>query len=366
MKSTKKKNLVFVIGSLSGGGAERVVSILSNGLVDFYNVSIICIFEDKVEYDINPNINYKFIDLSNQKGIIKKNIKRLVLMSEQIKETNADVIISFLSYVNIFVLISQFFSRKKIIICERNDPNSEITNKFLQKFRNFLFSFRRRNYFVFQTEYVKNMFSKKIKRNSIVIYNPIKSTLPVRNVNSNIKKKIVCVARLDPSKNISLLLKAFSLFIQVKNDYILEIYGKGPLFNELNQLSNELKISEKVFFRGFSSNIFECIEDSEMFVLPSNYEGISNAMLEAMAIGIPVICTDCPAYGARIFIKPGVNGFLTELDNIQMLYEKMLLISENKELQISSIMSAEKLQKQLSEERIVRSWVNFIDKVGDL
>lgn len=114
---------------------------------------------------------------------------------------------------------------------------------------------------------------------------------------------MVSVARLQPQKNHKLLLKAFAEFVKEYSEYELHLFGIGELEEELRRQAKQLQIEDRVMFRGFSANVKEEIRDSAMFVLSSDYEGISNSMIEALAMGVPVIATDCPAGGKNLYSK---------------------------------------------------------------
>lgn len=108
------------------------------------------------------------------------------------------------------------------------------------------------------------------------------------------EKRIVAVGRLEPQKNHKLLIEAFACFREQDPEYTLELYGKGSMERELRDLTESLGIASSVIFRGFSEHVREEIRGAAMYVLSSDYEGISNSMLEALALGVPVIATDCP------------------------------------------------------------------------
>lgn len=116
-------------------------------------------------------------------------------------------------------------------------------------------------------------------------------------------KSILIAGRLAPQKNIQLAIKAFYKFSKIHNDYVLKIFGQGPQKNELESLIRKLGITSKVRLEGFSDRIYEEMNKAGMYLSTSNYEGISNSMLEALGLGMPVIVTDCPVGGARQYVK---------------------------------------------------------------
>ena len=111
-----------------------------------------------------------------------------------------------------------------------------------------------------------------------------------------------------PQKNHKMLIKAFSLFGAKHGDYELVIYGRGETEDakkDLLQYIEEMDVNNSVTIKEPIDNVHEEIKDSTMFVLSSDYEGVSNALLECLAMGLPCISTDCPCGGSRMLIKDG-------------------------------------------------------------
>lgn len=96
-------------------------------------------------------------------------------------------------------------------------------------------------------------------------------------------------------------------------------------------------------------------------VSSSDYEGISNSMLEALAIGLPCICTDCPVGGAKMVIKNNINGILIPVGDQKALEQKMILLAENDELIEKLSQNAVKIRTKLSISNIADEWISFIE-----
>ena len=166
---------------------------------------------------------------------------------------------------------------------------------------------------------------------------------------------------MEPVKNQQLLIHAFAEFVKEHEDYKLEFFGKGSLEEELWELAKALGIEEKVVFHGFCANVKEKIHDSSMFVLCSNYEGVSNSMIEALAMGIPVIATDCPVGGARSCIKHGENGLLIPVGDQEALTKCMIELAENNELSERLSVNAEKIREKCTVERIANQMLQALE-----
>ena len=234
--------------------------------------------------------------------------------------------------------------KHRFLVSERNDP-SRMSG---QKIRDW--SYRKADKLIFQTDDVKKYFSDDIQRKSAVIPNPVSNDLP-EPYQGERKKRIVSVGRLQPQKNHKLLLEAFAIFHEVYADYELHIFGIGKLENDLKMQAEQLHIEDCVVFRGFSSNVQREIWDCAMFVLSSDYEGISNSMIEALAMGVPVISTDCSG-GSRIYIENGVNGILTPVGDKKALSEAMIMLADDPELARKLSINGTKIKEQCGLEKI--------------
>ena len=229
--------------------------------------------------------------------------------------------------------------------------------------RDLLYGCAKCNAVVFQTEGAKSYFNNKIQSKGSIILNPIRKNLPEHSKEKD-SRRIVSVGRLNSQKNYTLLLEAFALFCQKYNDYKLEIYGKGEQEETLKKLAKTLGIEDRVIFEGFRNDVHEKIADATMFVMSSDYEGLSNALLEAMAMGLPCISTDSPPGGARMVIKNGQNGLLVPVGNKEKLMEAMDSIAANAEMAEKMGRNAAEMRDLLSEERICSQWEKLIKVVS--
>jgi len=352
------KKVCFVMPAMLGGGAERVVTVLSEYLIEQgYPVKICLMNQNIVEYKLPAEVVIDASFIRGKKGI-RKSLWRLHDLRSMMKEDRETTYISFFSMFNIYLLTAGLGLNRKIIVSERLDPRKSIPNKkWLFALRSFLY--KRAMKIVFQTPDAMGCFDEKIRKNGVVISNPLKDGLPERFEGIR-KKEIVTFARLEPQKNYPLLIDAFALFVNKYPQYKLSIYGKGSCEELLKEKVQTKGLSDKVIFQGFVRDLHERIRDCAMFVLPSDYEGLSNSMLEAMAIGLPCICTDCPPGGARMFIKNGENGFLTPVGDRDRMFEIMDRIAEDEKLADKISKEAVKVRELLSKDNICSLWIKII------
>lgn len=308
--------IIFVLPDMPGGGSERVVALLSNEYVKRgYEVAILLFAGSQVVYPLDERVEI-FIAGEASGGNPLVMLKRVAKMRRYYKENKDSYIFSFCVMGTVFSAIALMGMRRRMLVSERNDP----TRIKHQKLRDW--AYNKTEKIIFQTEDMKNLFSEKLQKKSVVIPNPVSDGMPEPYEGIR-KKKVVSVARLQPQKNHKLLLDAFALFHEKYPDYELHLFGIGELEEALRNQAKCLGIQDKVLFRGFTSNVKEEIWDSAMFVLSSDYEGISNSMIEALAMGVPVISTDCPVGGSKTYIEDQVSGLLTPVGDAQALFEAM-------------------------------------------
>ena len=289
------KRIFFITNELSGGGAERVMSVLANYLCGAACEVKFLIFQKmNQEYPLDKSIE-KIMWQDRKSGDA---IGQIRFIRKYMKENPGATFVSFFTHQNLYTIIVSIGLKVKVVVSERNDPEHSINGVFKKFIRKILYASPLCNTIIFQTQGAKAYFTQKIQKKGVIIPNPLKEGLPEPYIGER-EKTVVSFGRFEPQKNYSLLIKAFAEFVIDHDEYVLQLYGQGSLENELHELANVLGITDKIQFMGFDKNVHEKILKAGMFVLPSNYEGLSNSMLEAMAIGLPVICTDCPPGGAR-------------------------------------------------------------------
>lgn len=192
-----------------------------------------------------------------------------------------------------------------------------------------------------------------------MIHNPVYIDINRYKVPNKFDNRIVAVGRLSNQKNYQMLIEAFSI---IKDDFPqcnLEIYGEGPLRDELDSLIKKYGLSDRVFLMGAFPDVLERIYGSRLFVMSSKYEGMPNALMEAMSMGIPVISTDCPCGGPSELIQDGVNGFLCENGDPVALSRKMSYVLRKDNL--NTVIKNEKLIcRTHSQDSIFREWERYM------
>lgn len=347
------ETVVFITPSMEGGGAERVMATLANEFAERgFSVVIVLTRSEKSVYQLKEKIDL----VTNSSGYSAAGQVRF--LRKILKEYRGAVFISFLTYQNMYTLLAGVGLRQRIIVSERNDPATMLDGRdYLSGIRTLLYMMAER--VVFQTKDARRYFSRRIQKKGVIIPNPVRDDLPEPYSGSR-EKRFVAYSRLDKQKNIPMMLEAFAKFSQIHAGYTLSIYGKGEEKEELQRIAVRLGIAGQVEFCGFSETVHREIIKAAAFLSSSDYEGISNSMLEAMAIGLPCICTDCPIGGTKMFIRDGWNGMMTEVGNSDEMAQKMCRLAENEALSVLISQNAVRIRTGLSPDVIAEKWMKIL------
>lgn len=350
----KSREVVFISNFFGDGGAARVISVLAEELANRgYEVTICSYpFKDREEYHHVTNVKYVKFEMKHQKGPLYK-IERIAKLRKEIKKHKGATVISFEYFMNMQTIVAMIGLHNRLIISERNDPVRVGGKTPTKQMRNLLYGFA--DCLVCQTQDSLEYFPEKIQEKSVVIMNPIKANLPEPWLGER-KKKIVNFCRLEKQKNLPLLIDAFEIFYQKHPDYTLVIYGDGRECDNLEEYIRTRGLEAVVAVHPAVQDIHDRIKDAMMFVSSSDYEGLSNSMIEAMAIGLPTICTDCPCGGARMVIQNGVNGLLVSVRNKEEMSEKIAYLADNKKIREQIGEKACEVREKLGINKIIYEW----------
>lgn len=352
------QRVTFLINRISAsGGAERVMTVLANQFVmRGIETTIITRQETDCVYPLDHRVKVLSTAVSCANKLVR-NVKRNMLLRRLIVESNPDVVISFMTSMNIQAALFMAGLKYPLVISERNNPETDISRRD-KLFVKLLYP--RCQGFVFQTEDAKNWFPESIQKRGTIICNPISENLPERKAVQ--KGKIVNVGRLTRQKNQRMLIDAFGAYHARNESSTLTIYGVGPDEQALRSYIDECGLFDSVKLAGFSRNVMEEIADAELFVLSSDYEGMPNALIEAMGIGIACISTDCPCGGPRTLIEDGKNGVLVEVGNATKLAEAMDKVLSDDGWRTELEREARKLREALEPSAIADQWLEYCQR----
>lgn len=304
--------IVLYIDMMDRTGAQRVMGNLAEYLVSKeYEVVMVNDFRldpSIPQYELPPEVKRVYLREKLSGNPIQKNIQRIRNLREVVKKENPEIVLSFLGHPNIRMLIATLGLGVKKIVSVRNDPNREYGAGGVKKwFARQLFKLA--DGCVFQTEDAAQYFPESVRKKSRVIFNPVAPKF-FDTTRKQPFHNIITAGRMELQKNQKILIKAFSEIAADFPDEKLIIYGDGPLRPELAALCKELNVDDQVEMPGNVADIEKILAETKLFILPSNYEGMPNALMEAMAVGVPVVATNCPCGGPRSLIESDEQGLL--------------------------------------------------------
>ncbi len=352
------KNYMFVVPSLSKGGAERVVSVLASGLAEKgYTVSILRYFKTDADYSVSEKVNV--ITLSQNESDYDRMSKFVLFykMHKVFKEHNPDYIIPFLRRVNIQTVLASFGYFKRIVYTVRVSPY--IDGGMLGKIHAFLINHTNKT--IVQNNEQKEFYDKNVQKRIYILPNPVNEQfLETQTVFDHTKEfRVISSGRLTKQKNFSMLIKAFSKFSEQKENVYLDIYGEGEEKENLQALVDSLNMQKRIMLKGRINDLPNVYKKASLYVMSSNYEGMPNALLEAMAIGLPCVSTDCKT-GPKEMIRNGENGLLVPTNDEGELLEALNFMFNNKDEAIKMGKNARKdVFENYTVEKIVDKFLVF-------
>ncbi len=357
------QKVIFVTISMRGGGTERVISILANCMVKMgYEVTIMMIAESGIEYELDSRIRCVCVSEATNGSLLGR-LERIRKMRKEIRQNQDAYVFAMGTVASMFTVMAAMGLKNKVVVSERNDPNvfnGRQIRKAEEILRNILYSCAK--YVVLQTVDTMECFPKRFHKKCVVIWNPIPNNLPNPGNYKEREKTILDVGRLIPTKNHQMMIRVFARFCEMFPEYKLLIFGDGPEKKNLQDLIDNLHLQERVFLKGFSDSIYEELKKGGIYVSTSITEGISNSLIEALAMGIPTVATDCPVGGARACIRDGENAFLIPVNDEEQLLNRLEKIVTDKALQKKFSENSVKVRSDYSEEAISKRWLGLFEK----
>ena len=353
---------IITVGYLHGsGGAEKQIILLSNQLAQRGHEVTLCVLNEyNSPYPISEKVN--IVDLTDEEGTGRLRIlRRYRAFKKTVEKCKPDVIVNYNLQSAYFCLGISKKARGKVVYSERGDPYDNEYSGLLGRVRDFTVA--RMDGLVFQSEGARDFFSVAVRKKSIIIHNSVnvpQDKYPIPNVR---EKRIVNVGRLHPQKNQHLLIDAFSQIAGTFPQYTIDIYGDGELHDELQQHINKCALNDRIKIHPSRKDIWDCIHKASLFVLTSDYEGMPNALMEAMALGLPCISTDCRPGGARSLIEDGVNGYIVPVKSATELALKMSKCLSHKDISERIAANARQIVLTHNDKILFDKWNKYLLRV---
>lgn len=353
------KKIMFYINAIHDGGAERVMVNLAKYFSENgYDTSLVTSFRDTWEYPLASTVRRLSLEETEIKqSRIKRNLSRIKKLRDLCKSEKPDILVSFMEEPNFRAILATRGLPVKTLVSVRNDPNKEYAGKLGWFVGKVLLPMA--DGCVFQTSDAQKWFPERLQNKSKIIYNAVKEDF-YNVVRKPVRGEIVTCGRLTEQKNHGMLINAFAEAQKTYPFARLKIYGEGELRGKLQEQIVRLHLEDKAFLMGATNNVAEALQTADLFVLSSDYEGMPNALMEAMAAGVPCISTDCPCGGPKELLNGAEQKTLVPVGNTVSLAEKMKEYLSEELLQYDTM---KKLAQKFNPEIINQQWKKYVDSL---
>ncbi len=362
---TEEKKIAFYIGSLRKGGAERVfVNLADYFQKEGYRVVMVTQYRFEEEYDLPAGVGRILSDIGEQE-VTKSRIRNFFLRLNKLhviwKTEKPNLVLSCIGKNNFMAVVSTIGTGTKAVVSVVGEAAEEYPTRLMRMLANFLFP--RAAGVILQTERSRGFFSKRAAARAVVLPNSLNPVFIRPRFEGEREKEIVSVGRMDANKNHEMQLRAFAALQPEFGDHTLTIYGDGELRPFIEELAGKLGISERVRFPGVVPDIADRIGKASLFLLTSYSEGVSNALIEALALGLPVIATDVPSGGTEELMKEGINGLIIPAGDQKALEQAMRKMLGDPAYADRLGREAAKIQERLAPERVNALWKAYFEGI---
>lgn len=363
-QNMSRARILMVLPSLSVGGAERVASEMLNfWAADNRDVALITLATAELDhYGLDQRVRRTSLDQMRPSTSVwnglTSNWQRIHKLRAAVLSQAPDVVVSFIDRTNILVLSALLGTGIPVVVSERVDPRHRHIDLPRRLARRCLYPCA--HAVVVQTQSIAHWATRWLPQDKVqVIHNPI-SAMPEPRGFENREQKAVAMGRLTRQKGLDLLLRAFAASHMAANGWSLDILGDGPERENLQNLIHCLDLNQQVQLVGVVKEPWRHLDQAQVFILPSRYEGFPNALLEAIAMGCSCIAADCQSGPAEI-IEDGVNGLLVPVEDVQALTTAMDRLSTDADLRAAMADRAPQVRKRFALQPIMTQWDTLLN-----
>lgn len=371
--------LTLAISSLAAGGAEHVLSAMASHWAEReWPVTFVTLDSTSTDfYPLHPSVDRIALNASRDSRTllqaVSSNVDRVQRLREAIRASQPDVVISFMTSTNVLALIAARREHVPVVVSERADPtHSPITSAWARLRR---LTYPWASAIVVQTPEVGEWANGFMRPEAVkIIPNFVVpptdgfrryGTPTVANAPSAKPRvrQVMGMGRLDDQKGFDLLIRAFAKCREQRPGWQLTILGEGVKRAEFEQLARELHVEADVRLLGRVEDPATYLRNADLFVLSSRYEGFPNALLEAMALGLPVVATDCPSGPAHI-VRDGIDGLLVPSEDVGALGTAMAALMDDEGRRTAMGREGVNVTERFNMDRIMTTWETLLDDVA--
>lgn len=358
----KQIHIAMLIGSLTKGGAERVMVNLAHYFVEKgYLVTMVTQYQKEDEYFLNEKVKRVISDITVEETTGSRVInfmRRFARLRNIWKEEKPDVILSFIGKNNMMAILTSRFLKIPVAVSVRAEPGQEYYHAWMRFMARHLFA--KAQGVILQTRRCFDFFPKKVRDKAVILRNPVSPVFFRERYEGEREKTIVAVGRVDENKNHEMLIRAFLGIAEEFPDYKLVIYGEGECRDDLIKMVREMGYADRILLPGSVDHVEEAIYKTRVFVLPSNTEGVPNTLIEAMLMGLSVVSTDCPCGGPADLIEDGVNGVLVPVGDVALMTERLRYLIKNLHIADEMGRKATRTADIFLPEKVYGAWEEFL------
>lgn len=348
-----QQKVVFAIPDMGAGGAERVISILANEFsTKGIKVTILMLFGSRVHYQLPECVDIKELNLLKYPYPLR--IKKLRITLKEIRGKGCLTIYSLQDSVLKHILAARLFTKRvRIISAERNNPYRHGTSLLARIKHSLLYLLA--DHSVFQTSDAKAYYVLLPNSKCSVIPNPITPTDYEWNPERLSANRLISVCRLHEQKNIPMTLNVIKKLKDNYPDIHLDIYGDGNLKPQILNSIRDMELGSYIELKGTTQQVTKVLSEGSIFISTSNFEGISNSMLEAMSVGMPIVCTDCPIGGAKMMLADNA-GMLSPVQDVESFVQNVAYCLGNPAFAETIAKNARRKSTDYSSSSIANKW----------
>lgn len=364
-EKNERKKIAFYIGSLRKGGAERVfVNLADYFQTEGYRVVMVTQYRKEEEYDLPEGIERILSDIEGEEVSASRVVnffRRLNKLHAIWKEHRPDLVLSCIGKNNFMAVVTAMGTKTKAVVSVVGEAKEEYPSRGMRMLADILFP--RAAGIILQTERSRSFFCRKAGEKAVILPNSLNPAFIRPRFEGVREKRIVSVGRMDANKNHELQLRAFAALKDRYPGYTLVIYGDGELRSHIEETAVRLGISERVLLPGVVQDVAVRIERASLFLLTSYSEGVSNALIEALALGLPVIATDVPSGGTEELMTDGVNGLVIPAGDVKALTRAMDRLLGDLAYAERLGREAARIQQRLAPEQVNPLWKEYFEKI---